>query len=173
MKKLPRIQQYAPLDYETDYQEALAVGEDGDDEKIRLERLLLKDDEQEVIRMSYWREGKMINRPAYSNSGIDWVCLFASAVDSGVFTFDELVGMMDVIAAKIDHEVGRTTKERKEDLSEKLGLNTSTINDSAFGFEELTGLMKLIAEKINKDAADIEEARIEAALADWNEKNQK
>ena len=27
MKKLPEIEQFAPLDYETDYQEALAVGD--------------------------------------------------------------------------------------------------------------------------------------------------
>ena len=165
MKKLPKIEQYAPLDYQTDYQEALAVGEDGDEEKIRLERLILKNDKQEVIRMSYWREGKMINRPAYSNSGIDWVCLFENAVNNGVFTFAELVGMMDVIATKIDYEVDLTTKERKEDLPKKLGLNTNTINDSSFAFEELTGLMKLIARKVDKNVADMEEAGIESDLS--------
>lgn len=122
MGKLPIINQHAPLDYETDYQEALAVGEDGDEDKIRLERLFLKNEGEEVIRMSYWREGKMINRPAYSNSGMDWLCLFEAAVNNGVFTFDELAGMMDVIAIKIDHEVGLTTETRKENLSKKLCL---------------------------------------------------
>ena len=96
---------------ETSFQVPLASGVDEnyglEGEKLVLERILIRESDTEVIRLAFWKDGKLVNRPAYSNAGIDWECLFESAVWNGVFRFDELVGMMKIISSRIDELVNR------------------------------------------------------------------
>lgn len=44
------------------------------------------------IRLAWWKDGKQAMRPADINAP-DWVPLFAAAIEAGVFTEAEQLGM--------------------------------------------------------------------------------
>jgi len=60
---------------------------------ICLERIFTRERGVEEIRMAWWKDGRIVPRPADIDA-VDWVQLFSAAVAAGVFTSDEQLGML-------------------------------------------------------------------------------
>lgn len=81
---------------ETDYCYVLACVWEADvNNSVCLERIFTKGGCEE-IRMAWWKDGRQTMRPADLNA-VDWVPLFAKAIQQGVFTADEKLGMLKAI----------------------------------------------------------------------------
>jgi len=82
---------------ETDYCYVLkSVWSGKQNDSICLERIFTKEEGTEEIRLAWWKDGKMANRPA-DLYAIDWVPLFTKAVQQGVFTDTEKLGMLKAL----------------------------------------------------------------------------
>lgn len=80
----------------TDYCYVLATAWEGDEKNsVCLERIFTKG-RCEEIRLAWWNDGRMANRPADIDA-VDWVRLFSGAVDEGVFTAEEKLGMLKAL----------------------------------------------------------------------------
>jgi hypothetical protein len=66
---------------------ACAIGD-----SICLERIFTKGNCEE-IRLAWWKDGNQTMRPADIDA-VNWVSLFTKAVQQGVFTADEQLGMV-------------------------------------------------------------------------------
>jgi hypothetical protein len=78
---------------ETEYCYVLACAwEAMPNDSICLERIFTKGGCEE-IRLAWWKDGKQTMRPADLNA-VDWIPLFERAVDLGVFTDSEKLGML-------------------------------------------------------------------------------
>lgn len=55
------------------------------DSEARIERLLIKESQQEEIRFSWWKDGRLVMRPLDLTED-DLISLFRDAVERGVFT---------------------------------------------------------------------------------------
>jgi len=78
---------------ETDYCYVLACAWEGrPNDSICLERIFTKG-RCEEIRLAWWKDGRQVTRPADLDA-VDWVALFSRAVESGVFTDTEKLGMV-------------------------------------------------------------------------------
>lgn len=78
---------------ETDYCYVIKSAWSGNEnDSICLERIFTKG-RCEEIRLAWWKDGKMANRPADIDA-VDWIPLFAKAVQQGVFTDTEKLGML-------------------------------------------------------------------------------
>lgn len=62
---------------------------------ICLERIFVKGG-QEEIRLSWWKEGRLMTRPADLDAP-DWVPLFSAAIKEGVFSSEEQLGMLKAL----------------------------------------------------------------------------
>lgn len=79
---------------ETDYQKPIASAWwRNKNEGIVLERIRTKERGVEEIRLAWWKDGRMIPRPADLDA-VDWVPLFREAIRNGVFTAEEQLGML-------------------------------------------------------------------------------
>jgi hypothetical protein len=82
---------------ETNYCFLLAQAWHGDkDEGICLERIFTKEHGEEEIRLAWWSGGNQIPKPADLDAS-DWVELFGKAVENGVFTDSEKLGMLKAL----------------------------------------------------------------------------
>jgi len=82
----------------TDYCYVLACAwEKEENNSICLERIFVKGG-QEEIRLAWWKDGRQAMRPADLNA-VDWVPLFASALEQGVFNSDEQLGMLKALVS--------------------------------------------------------------------------
>lgn len=78
---------------ETEYCYVLAQAwESAINESVCLERIFTKGGTEE-IRMAWWKNGNQATRPADINA-IDWVALFTGALNNGVFSDTEKLGML-------------------------------------------------------------------------------
>jgi hypothetical protein len=78
---------------ETDYCYVLARAWEGaENNSICLERIFTKGNTEE-IRLAWWKDGKQTARPADIDA-VDWVPLFVKAIQQGVFTEGEQLGML-------------------------------------------------------------------------------
>lgn len=78
---------------ETEYCYVLACAWQGpENDSICLERIFTKG-RCEEIRLAWWKDGKQTMRPADIDA-IDWVPLFSKAVQNGVFSAEEQLGML-------------------------------------------------------------------------------
>ena len=81
---------------ETQYCYVLACAWEGKENKsICLERIFTKG-RCEEIRLAWWKDGKLTNRPADIDA-VNWVSLFSKAVKKGVFTDTEQLGMLKAL----------------------------------------------------------------------------
>jgi hypothetical protein len=81
---------------ETDYCYVLACAWEGrENDSICLERIFTKG-RCEEIRLAWWKDGKQVTRPADIDA-VDWVPLFAKAVQKGVFDDTEKLGMLKAL----------------------------------------------------------------------------
>jgi len=82
---------------ETDYCYVLAQAKTGyrQDNYICLERIFTKGGCEE-IRLAWWNNGRQTNRPA-DIEAVYWVALFTDAVNKGVFTAEEQLGMIKAL----------------------------------------------------------------------------
>lgn len=82
---------------ETKYCYTLASAWEGKEyESICLERIFTRERGEEEIRLSWWKGGRLVNRPADIDA-VNWVRLFEKAVREGVFTDSEILGMKTVL----------------------------------------------------------------------------
>lgn len=78
---------------ETDYCYVLAQAWEGNiGDSICLERIFTKGGCEE-IRLAWWKEGNQAMRPADIDA-VNWVSLFTKAIQQGVFTAEEQLGML-------------------------------------------------------------------------------
>lgn len=78
---------------ETDYCYVLACAWDGEENNsICLERIFTKGGCEE-LRLAWWKDGRQMMRPADLDA-VDWVPLFRRAIDEGVFSDAEKLGML-------------------------------------------------------------------------------
>lgn len=78
---------------ETEYCYLLARAWDSEEKNsICLERIFTKGGREE-IRMAWWKNGQFQTRPADIDA-VNWVRLFSNALNEGVFTADEQLGML-------------------------------------------------------------------------------
>jgi hypothetical protein len=83
---------------ETDYCYVLECAWLGEEQNsICLERIFTKG-RCEEIRMAWWKDGNQVNRPADIDA-VDWIPLFSKAVEQGVFTDSEKLGMLKALLA--------------------------------------------------------------------------
>ena len=81
---------------ETDYCYVLACAWEGEvNNSVCLERIFTKNGCEE-IRMAWWKDGRQTMRPADLDA-VDWVPLFSKAIQQGIFTADERLGMLKAI----------------------------------------------------------------------------
>ena len=81
---------------ETRYCYVLACAWSGTpNDSICLERIYVKGGGQE-IRLAWWKGGKQVARPADLDTP-NWVPLFATAIEEGVFTAEEQLGMLKAL----------------------------------------------------------------------------
>jgi hypothetical protein len=81
---------------ETDYCYVLACAWEGQpNDSVCLERIFVKNGCEE-IRLAWWKGGNQTMRPADIYAS-DWVPLFAKAIESGVFTEAEQLGMVKAL----------------------------------------------------------------------------
>lgn len=82
---------------ETDYCLVLRAAWSGKaNDSICLERIFVKETSSEEIRLAWWKDGRITPRPADLDA-IDWVPLFTGAVQQGVFTDAEKLGMVKAL----------------------------------------------------------------------------
>jgi len=78
---------------ETDYCYVLGCAWSGTpNDSICFERIYVKGGGEE-IRLAWWKDGNQTNRPADLDTP-GWVPLFTNAVEQGVFTAEEQLGML-------------------------------------------------------------------------------
>ncbi len=81
---------------ETEYCYVLACAWEGaEKDSVCLERIFTKG-KCEEIRLAWWKDGKQAVRPADIDA-INWVPLFAKAVEKGVFNDTEKLGMIKAL----------------------------------------------------------------------------
>ncbi len=81
---------------ETGYCYVLACAWEGvENDSICLERIFTKG-RCEEIRLAWWKDGKQTMRPADIDA-VDWVPLFSKAVQEGVFTDTEKLGLLKAL----------------------------------------------------------------------------
>ena len=81
---------------ETEYCYVLACAWEGEENNsICLERIFTKG-RCEEIRLAWWKDGKQTMRPADIDA-VDWVPLFAKALEKRVFTDSEQLGMLKAL----------------------------------------------------------------------------
>jgi hypothetical protein len=81
---------------ETDYCYVLASAwSAAPKDSICFERIYVKGGREE-IRLAWWKDGNQTNRPADLETP-EWVPLFAKAVEQGVFTAGEQLGMLKAL----------------------------------------------------------------------------
>ena len=81
---------------ETDYCYVLACAWEGkENHSVCLERIFTKGGGEE-IRLAWWKDGNQATRPADIDA-INWLPLFAKAVQGGVFTDSEKLGMLKAL----------------------------------------------------------------------------
>jgi len=81
---------------ETEYCYVLACAWEGEENNsICLERIFTKG-RCEEIRLAWWKDGKQTMRPADIDA-VDWVPLFARALEKRVFTDAEQLGMLKAL----------------------------------------------------------------------------
>lgn len=81
---------------ETDYCYVLATAWSGEpNNSVCLERIFTKR-HMEEIRLAWWKDGNQTARPADIDA-IDWVDLFSKAIDQGVFSDTEILGMIKAL----------------------------------------------------------------------------
>ena len=68
----------------------------GQDNYTCLERIFTKGGCEE-IRLAWWKNGKQVHRPAKVNAVVDWGKLFTDAVNKGVFTAEDPLGMIKAL----------------------------------------------------------------------------
>jgi hypothetical protein len=66
-------------------------------DEARIERLFVKKQNQDEIRFSWWREGKMANRPL-DLSEEDLLATFRAALKHGVFTDGFIAKLAELLA---------------------------------------------------------------------------
>ena len=82
---------------ETDYCYVLACAWEGKEhDSVCLERIFIKG-RFEGIRLAWWKDGNQTTRPADIDA-MNWVALFAKAVQTGVFTDSERLGIATEVA---------------------------------------------------------------------------
>jgi hypothetical protein len=82
---------------ETDYCYVLCSAWSGkENDSICLERIFVKQTSSEEIRLAWWKNGNITTRPADLDA-IDWVPLFTKAIQQGVFTDTEKLGMLKAL----------------------------------------------------------------------------
>ena len=93
-----------------------------DDSEARIERLFVKSEGQEEIRLSWWKDGKMVVRPLDLPEQ-DLISLIAIGVSTGVFSPDGIVKLRSILSkAKIETmmdeaiDSGEATDWTKQDL---------------------------------------------------------
>ena len=81
---------------ETEYCYILATAWSGKpNDSICLERIYTKGRCEEV-RLAWWKDGNQVNRPADIDAP-EWVSLFTSALQQGIFTAEEQLGMLKAL----------------------------------------------------------------------------
>lgn len=68
----------------------------GGGHELRIERLWIKDHEQEEIRFSWWKDGKFMTRPP-DGTEEEWLRAFKDALREGVFTEKFLLELVRAI----------------------------------------------------------------------------
>lgn len=82
---------------ETKYCYVLACAWEGDEkDSICLERIFTKKHKCEEIRLAWWKDGRLVTRPADIDA-VNWIALFQNAIRQGVFTSEERQGMLKAL----------------------------------------------------------------------------
>lgn len=82
---------------ETEYCYVLACAWEGVvNDSVCLERIFTKERCVEEIRLAWWKGGNQATRPADIDA-VNWVSLFERAVQQGVYTDSEKLGMLKAL----------------------------------------------------------------------------